>query len=98
MGNAQGLKPSKRLKRFIINKKSKKIQKKQILICNSKKNRIFARILRNTLRETKILATTKSIAGMAKLVAVPDLGSGAERHGGSSPSTRTYYQATMRLF
>lgn len=26
---------------------------------------------------------------MAKLVDVPDLGSGAARHGGSSPSTRT---------
>ena len=29
------------------------------------------------------------IAGVAKLVDVPDLGSGAVRHGGSSPSTRT---------
>jgi hypothetical protein len=28
-------------------------------------------------------------AGVAKLVDVPDLGSGAARHGGSSPSTRT---------
>ena len=28
-------------------------------------------------------------AGMAKLVDVPDLGSGAARRGGSSPSTRT---------
>ena len=28
-------------------------------------------------------------AGVAKLVDVPDLGSGAVRHGGSSPSTRT---------
>ena len=30
-----------------------------------------------------------SHAGVAKLVDVPDLGSGAVRHGGSSPSTRT---------
>jgi hypothetical protein len=28
-------------------------------------------------------------AGVAKLVDAPDLGSGAERRGGSSPSTRT---------
>ena len=29
-------------------------------------------------------------AGVAKLVDVPDLGSGAVRHGGSSPSARTH--------
>ncbi len=29
-------------------------------------------------------------AGMAKLVDAPDLGSGAVRHGGSSPSIRTF--------
>lgn len=28
-------------------------------------------------------------AGMVELVDIPDLGSGAARHGGSSPSTRT---------
>jgi hypothetical protein len=28
-------------------------------------------------------------AGVVKLVDIPDLGSGAARHGGSSPSTRT---------
>jgi hypothetical protein len=28
-------------------------------------------------------------AGVVKLVDIPDLGSGAVRHGGSSPSTRT---------
>jgi hypothetical protein len=32
---------------------------------------------------------TTHYAGVAKLVDVPDLGSGAVRHGGSSPSTRT---------
>jgi hypothetical protein len=32
-------------------------------------------------------------AGMVELVDIPDLGSGAERHGGSSPSTRTYFQS-----
>ncbi len=31
-------------------------------------------------------------AGVAKLVDVPDLGSGAARHGGSSPSARTNIQ------
>ena len=30
-------------------------------------------------------------AGVAKLVDAPDLGSGAARRGGSSPSTRTIY-------
>ena len=34
-------------------------------------------------------------AGVAKLVDVPDLGSGAARHGGSSPSARTH---GFRLF
>jgi hypothetical protein len=29
--------------------------------------------------------------GVAKLVDVPDLGSGAVRHGGSSPFARTFY-------
>ena len=29
------------------------------------------------------------LAGMVKLVDTPDLGSGAARYGGSSPSTRT---------
>lgn len=38
-----------------------------------------------------LLTNKKSnkFAGVAKLVDVPDLGSGAVRHGGSSPSTRT---------
>ena len=31
----------------------------------------------------------KFSAGVVKLVDIPDLGSGAARHGGSSPSTRT---------
>ncbi len=35
------------------------------------------------------LPTFLGNAGVAKLVDVPDLGSGAERHGGSSPSART---------
>ena len=37
--------------------------------------------LNNSLIEIK--------AGVVKLVDIPDLGSGAVRHGGSSPSTRT---------
>ena len=35
-------------------------------------------------------------AGVAKLVDVPDLGSGAARHGGSSPSTRTKNQSECK--
>ena len=31
----------------------------------------------------------ETFAGVVKLVDIPDLGSGAARHGGSSPSTRT---------
>ena len=34
----------------------------------------------------------RSTAGVAKLVDAPDLGSGAARRGGSSPSTRTIKQ------
>ena len=37
-------------------------------------------------------------AGMAKLVDVPDLGSGAARHGGSSPSTRTFLDIGGLIF
>ena len=36
-----------------------------------------------------IPAQTRLVAGVAKLVDAPDLGSGAARRGGSSPSTRT---------
>ena len=35
------------------------------------------------------LKPLKLYAGVVKLVDIPDLGSGAARHGGSSPSTRT---------
>ena len=34
-------------------------------------------------------------AGVAELVDAPDLGSGAERRGGSSPFTRTTYQSVF---
>ena len=38
-------------------------------------------------------------AGVAKLVDVPDLGSGAARHGGSSPSTRTsFYPDVFKIY
>ena len=36
-----------------------------------------------------LLSVLSNDAGVAKLVDVPDLGSGAARHGGSSPSART---------
>ena len=36
-------------------------------------------------------------AGVAKLVDAPDLGSGAARRGGSSPSTRTTFLHNLQL-
>ena len=39
--------------------------------------------------EANSLPLAAQKAGMVKLVDIPDLGSGAARHGGSSPSTRT---------
>jgi hypothetical protein len=33
-------------------------------------------------------------AGVVKLADIPDLGSGAARHGGSSPSARTFFSPT----
>ncbi len=44
------------------------------------KNRIFAPLKNRTLY----------LADVAKLVDAPDLGSGAARHGGSSPFIRTF--------
>ncbi len=37
-------------------------------------------------------------AGVVKLVDIPDLGSGAARHGGSSPSTRTFPGNVLNTF
>ena len=37
----------------------------------------------------------KSYAGVAELVDAPDLGSGSERSGGSSPSTRTNFKSLL---
>ena len=37
-------------------------------------------------------------AGVAKLVDAPDLGSGAARRGGSSPSTRTKFDKVTDFF
>gem|GEM_PF-928801 len=45
-------------------------------------------------RITKNLPTVEKYAGVAELVDVPDLGSGAVRHGGSSPSARTFSDAS----
>ena len=51
---------------------------------------ILANSASRTINRKKVLPLRASFyAGMAKLVDVPDLGSGAARHGGSSPSTRT---------
>ena len=40
--------------------------------------------------EKKCPTFAAQIAGVVKLVDIPDLGSGAARHGGSSPFTRTF--------
>ena len=40
----------------------------------------------------------QSNAGVAKLVDAPDLGSGAARRGGSSPSTRTKFHNIINFF
>ena len=40
----------------------------------------------------------QSTAGVAKLVDAPDLGSGAARRGGSSPSTRTKFDNIIHFF
>ena len=45
--------------------------------------------MRKILQKNFTFALPK--AGVAKLVDVPDLGSGAARHGGSSPSARTFF-------
>ena len=42
------------------------------------------------------LAVATKFAGLAKLVDAPDLGSGAERCVGSSPSSRTIYQLSVK--
>ena len=41
---------------------------------------------------------SQSTAGVAKLVDAPDLGSGAARRGGSSPSTRTKFDNIICFF
>ena len=55
------------------------------------KDAFSTRIPQLALLETRELAAAmrQRCAGVAKLVDAPDLGSGAARRGGSSPSTRT---------
>ena len=48
------------------------------------------------LKNLKIVR--QSTAGVAKLVDAPDLGSGAARRGGSSPSTRTKFDKITYFF
>ena len=43
------------------------------------------------------LAVATKFAGLAKLVDAPDLGSGAERCVGSSPSSRTIYRFVSQI-
>ena len=52
------------------------------------KNHFYSRNLLFLLVKNRKIAC-RSLAGVAKLVDAPDLGSGAVRRGGSSPSTRT---------
>lgn len=66
-------------------------------------NGVFIRVLERLLKNFGIIkhsiyansmqsltfAVHKVTAGVVKLVDIPDLGSGAARHGGSSPSART---------
>ncbi len=40
----------------------------------------------------------RPFAGVAKLADAPDLGSGAVRHGGSSPSARTLKNGVLMIF
>ena len=42
-----------------------------------------------TKKNIHLPSCSYALAGVTKLADVPDLGSGAARHGGSSPSTRT---------
>lgn len=79
--------------RFFFGKRKflKKNGTKSILFCVflllyfvfSKKNVTLQRFSENMIDFVEL-------AGVAKLVDVSDLGSDAERHGGSSPSTRTF--------
>ena len=49
----------------------------------------FFHSLSETAFDTQPRCRSCGVAGVAKLVDAPDLGSGAARRGGSSPSTRT---------
>jgi hypothetical protein len=53
---------------------------------------------KNLQKCCKVLIISYLHAGVAKLVDVPDLGSGAVRHGGSSPSTRTFLDIGGLIF
>ena len=59
-----------------------------------KKNSLSCVFALDILKQTLLITATRRCrdnAGVAKLVDAPDLGSGAARRGGSSPSTRTTY-------
>ena len=68
---------------------------KCVYLCRRKTKSSLSLRLLNTVfyskNRAKILTIKQLHAGVAKLVDVPDLGSGAVRHGGSSPSTRTFF-------
>ena len=59
---------------------------------NCEKNLLSCVFALDILKQTLLITPTRQgrdSAGVAKLVDAPDLGSGAARRGGSSPSTRT---------
>ena len=56
---------------------------------------ICSRICLRALLISRGAAPGRPCAGVAKLVDAPDLGSGAARRGGSSPSTRTTVHGTF---
>ena len=52
---------------------------------------------KSVLDKCLVFKNTFFCAGVAELVDAPDLGSGAERRGGSSPFTRTTYQIVFYI-
>ena len=52
----------------------------------------------NAFGKDALVKLNISNAGVAKLVDAPDLGSGAARRGGSSPSTRTKFDKVTFFF
>ena len=78
-------------KKQIFERESLKLQK-TFYLCNA----FLKTGTQRRAKPFKIKGFNPIFAGMAKLVDAPDLGSGAARHGGSSPSTRTINDKTFK--